>query len=215
MKHIYCISGLGADERVFLNLKFRDYKVHYIKWIIPQKNESIEAYATRLAKQIQHERPVLIGLSFGGMMCIEIAKQVQAECVIIISSIKFSEEIPYWMKLSGMLRLNKMIPIRSYKLIEPIENYNLGVKTKREQLMVQAYRKNIDPVYLEWAVNAVLNWKNKVPVKNVFHIHGDKDKIFSIKKIKADHVIQGGGHLMIMNRSEEVNKCINTILEKF
>ena len=98
MKHIYCISGFGADERAFSKLNFGNNKVHFLPWLLPITKESIEEYAQRMGKQIQHENPVLIGLSFGGMMSIEIAKCIKTELVIIISSIKSFHEIPLWIK---------------------------------------------------------------------------------------------------------------------
>jgi surfactin synthase thioesterase subunit len=212
MKHIYCVSGFGADERVFTKFKFPLHQIHFIKWILPEKNESIESYAKKLIDQIHHDDPILIGLSFGGIMCIEIARHIKTELIIIISSIKTNTEMPLWMQLSGKLRLNRVIPMRSFKLIEPIEDYNLGVSTKEEKEMVHEYRRNISTIYSNWAVNTILNWKNKKAPKNLFHIHGTKDRIFSIKKIKPDYTIQDGGHLMILNKSDEVNKCINGIL---
>jgi len=213
MKHIYCISGFGADEKLFSKFQFPQHEIHFIKWIIPEKNESIEAYAKKLISQIHHDNPILIGLSFGGMMCIEIAGQIKIELIIIISSIKTNAEMPLWMRISGKLKLNRLFPMRSFKLIEPLEDYNLGVITKEEKRMVSDYRKNIDPVYSDWAINAILNWKNTVAPKNLYHIHGDNDRIFSIKKIKPDYTIQSGGHMMILNKSDEVNKCISSILE--
>lgn len=214
MKHIYCISGLGADERVFSKFQFPQHEIHYIKWIIPEKKESIEQYAKRLTEQIHHENPILIGLSFGGIMCTEISKQIKVEFIIIISSIKFYNELPLWMRFSGKLRLNRLFPMRSYKIIEPLENYNLGVKGKEEIAMVNDYRRKVNPVYSNWAINAILNWENKEPIKSIYHIHGDNDRIFRIKNIKADHVIEGGGHLMIMQQYEEVNKIVNSILQQ-
>src|SRR5688500_13870597 len=117
MRHIYCLSGFGADEKVFSKLTFPGYDIHYVKWNIPERNESLEAYAKRLIEQIRHTNPVLIGLSFGGMMCIEIARQVPVEKIILISSIKSFRERPFWMKLSGKLKLNKIFPMRSFRLI--------------------------------------------------------------------------------------------------
>jgi hypothetical protein len=213
MKHIYCISGFGADERVFSKFRFPQHEIHFIKWITPEKNESIESYAKRLSEQVHHTNPVLIGLSFGGIMCIEISRQIKTEFIIIISSIKSKDELPLWMQLSGKLKLNRLFPMRSYKLIEPLENYNLGIKAKPEKAMVHDYRKNLDIDYSNWAINAILNWKNKTIPENLYHIHGDKDRIFSIKKINPDFIIRDGGHLMIMQKSDEVIKCINSILK--
>lgn len=213
MKHIYCISGLGADERVFSQLQFPDYVIHYINWVTPEKRESIESYAKKLTTQIHHEIPILIGLSFGGIMCIEMAALIKTELVIIISSIKSEDEMPLWMRFSGKFKLNRLFPMRSFKMIQPLEDYNLGVSSKEEKQMVNDYRKHLDTVYSNWAINAMLNWKNKKAPKNLYHIHGDADRIFSFKRIKPNYTIHDGGHLMIMQRSAEVNECINSILQ--
>lgn len=214
MKHIYCISGFGADERMFSKFQFPGYEIHFIKWITPKKNEDIQSYTKRLIQQIHHNNPILIGLSFGGMICIEIASQINTSLIIIISSIKSNAEMPLWMRLTGKLKLNRLLPMRSYKVLQPLQNYNLGIRSKEEKELVNNYRKNIDSVYSNWAVNAILNWKNTVTPENLYHIHGDKDRIFSIKRIKPDYTIKNGGHLMILNKSEEVNECINAILKK-
>jgi esterase/lipase len=211
MKHIYCISGFAADERVFAKLHVPASEIHFIKWITPEKNDSIETYAKKLIMQIHHDNPVLIGVSMGGIMCIEISKQIKTELIIIISSIKSKDELPLWMRLTGKSRLNRLVPIRSFKLIEPIEDYNLGV-TKEVKQLVHEYRKNLDIIYSNWAANAVVNWKNTSIPDNLYHIHGDKDRIFRINNIKPDFTIEGGGHLMVMQRSEEINNCINSIL---
>jgi pimeloyl-ACP methyl ester carboxylesterase len=213
MQTIYCISGLGADQRVFSKLDCPGYEVHYIKWLIPLKEESIGDYAKRLIHQIRHPKPILIGVSFGGMMCIEIAKHIKVSGIILISSIKYDAEMPRWMRLSGKFKVNKLFKLRFMKFLEPIENYRLGLETKEERNMVHDYRKNVDRKFLNWSINAVLNWKNKDVPANTFHIHGSKDKIFPIRKIKPDHNIHGG-HMMILNRSKEVNEVVNSILKK-
>lgn len=165
-----------------------------------------------MAKQIGHELPVLLGVSFGGIMCIEIARQIPTKVVIIISSIKNFHELPYWMRLAGKMRLNKILPMRSFKLIEPLENYNLGVESASEKKLVSDYRRNVNRQYSDWAINTILNWKNEWRPERLFHIHGVKDRIFPVKKIKADILVPNAGHLMVMNRSAPVNTAINKIL---
>ena len=212
MKTIYCISGLGADERAFSRLKVDGYKFEYLPWLIPVANETIEAYANRMKENIVDECPVLMGLSFGGMMCIEISKLVPVDKVILISSIKSSNELPSWMKAASILRLNKILPMRPYKIIEPIQNNFLGVNNAEEIEMVRNYRKNASPQYLDWSINEVLNWRNNWQPPKLFHIHGDADKIFPINKLVPTHVIKNGGHFMIMNKAEEVNAALKLIL---
>jgi pimeloyl-ACP methyl ester carboxylesterase len=212
MKTVYCISGLAADERAFSRLKLEGYEITCLPWLTPLPNESIAGYAARMSEQIITERPVLIGLSFGGMMCIEIAKIIPVEKVILISSIKSRSELPFWMKAAGFLRLNKLFPMRSFRLIEPIENRFIGVTAPDELEMVRHYRRNTPQVYLDWAINQVLKWRNDWQPSNLFHVHGDADRIFPINRLAPTHTINQGGHFMIMSKATEVNAALRQIL---
>lgn len=213
-KTIYCISGLGADEVVFYNLRLNGHELKYIPWLKPHKKETIHHYAGRMAASIKGEHPILLGVSFGGMMGIEIAKQIQLQKLIIISSIKSTGELPRWMKVAGKIGLNKVLPTKPSRFTEKINNARLGVSTEEEKIIVRAYRKKADPVYLEWAIHQVLNWKNEWQPDNIFHIHGDKDKIFPVKKLAPTHIIKDGTHMMVYNRAKEVGDCIEQVLRK-
>jgi esterase/lipase len=212
MKHIYCISGFAADERIFVHLNFGENTVHFIPWKIPQKDESIASYAHRMRKDIEHANPVLVGLSFGGMMSIEIAKEMAVEKIILISSVSTFHEMPWRMRIAGKLRLNHLVPLRPYFFLEPLENYTLGAQTPEEKQLLKEYRKNLNFEYSDWAIDQVLNWKNDWYPSNVIHIHGSKDHIFPVKNVKADYIIKNGGHLMLMNKATEVNEVLKKVL---
>lgn len=214
MKTIYCISGLGADERAFSKLRVPGYELKVIPWLMPEQNESIESYAARMRAGIDAENPVLMGLSFGGMICTEIAKQIPVKQLIIISSIKSSDELPTWMKVVAKLRLHKIVPLRSSKLTEPIQNIMLGAYSPEEKMIASEYRNKVDITYTNWAVNQAINWKNDWQHPATVHIHGDQDRMFPIKNIKPDFTIKNGGHFMIMNKAADVSRCINSILQQ-
>ena len=214
MKTIYCISGLGADERAFSKLTIAGYNLKVIPWLEPGKTETIENYARRMRATIETENPFLMGLSFGGMICIEIAKQIHVEKIIMISSIKTSGELPFWLKTVARLRLDKFFPLRTNKLIEPIQNKMLGITDAEDKKMVANYRRNANQKYIKWAVNQAINWKNDWQPPEIYHIHGESDNLFPIKNIKADFTIKNAGHFMIMNRAVEVSDIINHILNK-
>ncbi len=214
MKTIYCISGLGADERAFSKLNIAGFELKVIRWLMPEKDESLQNYAERMRAGITKDNPILMGLSFGGMLCTEIAKQIPVRKIIIISSIKSSKELPRWMKTVAKLRLNKMVPLKSSKLTQPIQNRMLGVQTEEEKTLVASLRREADLPYTTWAVNQAINWKNEWQHPEIYHIHGDKDHMFPIKNIKPTFTIKNAGHFMIMNRAEEVSDCINSILKE-
>lgn len=212
MGQIYCISGFGADRRVFSKLNFGERKVQFLPWEIPAKGESLLEYTQRFITQIDQPDPILVGLSFGGMISIEIAKQIAIKKILLISSVKTAEEMPWYFRMAGKSRVNKIIPLKPHSFLEPLENYNLGIKTEEEKMLVREYRQKINPQYSKWAIDQILNWHNTSKPKNVIHIHGSNDHIFPIKNIQANYVIRGGGHLMLMNRAGEVNEIIKNEL---
>ena len=214
MKSLYCISGLGADERVFSKLIINDSELKPVKWLQPLQGEALSAYAQRLSDQITDPEPVILGLSFGGMMAIEIAKLKPVSKIILLSSIKTSSELPAWMNLAGKSSVYKLLPdrqissIKALKALRPIQNYFLGARTEEEKKIANEYRDHVDPVYLKWAIAQVLTWKNNAIPSNILHIHGSNDHIFPVKKIRNAHIIPGGGHFMVMDKPDEIARII-------
>jgi pimeloyl-ACP methyl ester carboxylesterase len=212
MKKIYCISGLGADERVFDKLRIHGVTLQHVKWLMPGKNETIENYSSRMSLQIEDEKPVLMGISFGGIMAIEIAKQKQTQKIILISSVKTKKELPPWMRFCGKLNLNLFMPSRSPKWFAPIAENYLGAANVEEKLLAKNFRETISPVYLHWAVDKITKWQNAIQPTTIFHIHGTRDKTFPIKNIQPTHVIKNGGHFMVMNKADEISAIIESII---
>jgi pimeloyl-ACP methyl ester carboxylesterase len=212
LKNIYCISGLGADEKAFMRINIKGYELKHLKWLSPEKNETIAAYALRMAEQIPEKNPILLGLSFGGMIAIEIAKRIPVEKVILLSAVKTFHEIPRWMRWSGALRLHRIIPIKKTKLTEKADDRRMGIRTAEEKSFVEHYRRNVDWNHVNWAVNCILTWRNTDLPKNVFHIHGEKDRMFPIKNVRPTHIIKEGTHIMVLNKADEVSASIQQIL---
>ena len=218
MKTVYCICGLGSDERIFSKLNWGTANVYYLSWLPPRTGESFTAYAARMSEQITEKNAALVGVSFGGMLSIEIAKRVAVQKVILIASVATHHEIPGWMKASGKLHFDAIMPgtrlhaLRPLKLFEPIENYFLGAVTEEEKKLAHEYRKHVDPVYLKWSVRQILNWKNEWRPEALFHIHGTHDKIFPYRLVHATHTIPSAGHFVVYQRPGEISAILNEII---
>lgn len=220
MKKVYCICGLGADERIFSKLTWQpDVEVHYIQWLIPKSDETLEAYAARMASEITSTGDfTLIGVSFGGIMAIEITRIIPVQKLILISSVETHHQIPTWMKLCGKLKLHRLIPtgvlhdIRPLKLFEPIENYFLGAFTQDQKALVNEYRRKVNPHYLKWSVRQILDWKNEKAPENAYHIHGTADRVFPISKVNPTHSIEEGRHFMLYHKPESVSEILKEII---
>jgi pimeloyl-ACP methyl ester carboxylesterase len=211
-KNIYIFSGLGADERVFQYLDFSGFSISFIKWIIPKEKETIEDYATRLKDQITAKRPTLIGLSFGGLMAVEVARQIETEQIILIASAKTRKEIPFYYHLAGQIRLHKLLPARLLKQAIFISNWFFGATSSFDKQLLKAILYDTDPVFLKWAIDKVVSWKNQTEPENIQHIHGTADRILPFHFIKCDFKIKNGGHFMTINKATELTQTIRAIL---
>jgi pimeloyl-ACP methyl ester carboxylesterase len=208
MKNIYVFTGLGADERVFYKINFGNYNVIHIKWITPKPQETIEAYALRLTKQIPKPNPILLGLSFGGMIAVEVAKHIETEKIILVSSSKSKKEIPFYYRLAGKIKLHKIIRARFLVRANKLTNKMFSARTREDKKIISSMMGASDPVFLDWAIDKIVHLKNETIHKNLTHIHGTADRILPIRFVEADILIKGGTHLMIINRAEEVQTKI-------
>ena len=212
MSEVYVFSGLGADERVFQNLDFGEHNVTFISWIIPEPKESIEKYALRISIEITSSEPILVGLSFGGMMAMEVAKQIETKQVILISSAKNRFEIPWYYRFIGKLRLHKLVPMRLLRSANRLTYWFFGTTTTEEKRLLKIILKETDSTYLKWAIDQVLRWKNLETPKHLFHIHGTKDHVLPLPS-NVDKIVHGGGHFMLINKSDEINTILSSVLD--
>jgi len=207
---VYFISGQAADEKLFENLVLSPiFNLKYIQWIEPLEKETLASYTKRIAQQINTlEDFVLIGVSLGGIVSVELNKFLKPKLTIIISSIATAQERPPYFWLINFLRLHKIAPGSLYKWYNPFVNSYFGAKNTREKELLRFYMKSATTKYMKWSTGQVLNWKNRERPANLFHIHGTGDKIFPHQFTKADIKIRNGSHLMVHNKAEEISKII-------
>ena len=109
---VYCMPGLAASSLIFerINLPESQFVIHLLDWELPIGNQSLQEYAQRMAKKITAPNPVLIGVSFGGILVQEMAAFLNPLKVIIISSVKSNVEFPRRMKIAKTTKAYKLIP---------------------------------------------------------------------------------------------------------
>jgi pimeloyl-ACP methyl ester carboxylesterase len=211
----YFISGLGADKRIFSKLKLNaKINIIHIDWIAPNKNESLATYAQRLSKVIDITQTfALVGVSFGGMIAVEIAKILKPLTTVIISSTMLSAQLPVLYRFAGKLRLLKFIPAQLLKSSNRLtQNYYFGTRTSSEKTLLSEIIKDTDPYFLKWAIGSILSWKNEIRPERIYHIHGTNDKILYAKTARPDFVIENGTHFMVYQNAEEISDIIDKLL---
>lgn len=211
----YFISGLGADQRIFSRLKLNEkINIIHIKWINPDKNETLEVYAGRLSRIIDTSKPfALVAVSFGGMIAVEMAKLLKPVVTIIISSTMLSSHLPGLYRFAGKFRLLNLIPAKLLKASNKLtQHYYFGTKSTNEKILLNRIIKDTDPQFLKWAIESILSWKNKIKPERIFHIHGTNDKILYSKKARPDFVIENGTHFMVYQNAQKISGIIDQLI---
>ncbi|RCS27133.1 alpha/beta hydrolase [Polaribacter sp. WD7] len=212
---IYFMPGLAAGPEIFENLEFNvdKYELHYLKWIKPlAAEESIANYAMRLCEEVKSENPVLVGVSFGGIMVQEMSKFIKTKKVIIISSVKQNSELPKKFQLAKFTKVYKFFPTKVVSNFEDYARYFLGKSLKKRAKIYKKYLSVRSKTYLNWSIAQVVNWQQDKALENLIHIHGTKDHVFPIKNISDCIEIKGGSHVMILTKAKKISKLIDDVL---
>ncbi len=209
---VYLLPGLANDHTVFSQLELQNVNSIHIPWVEPLKKESIEAYALRLCAYITTPNPTIIGLSFGGMVAIEMAKHISIQKIILISSAKCKQEIPYYLRLLGKTGLQHIAPPLLILTPTPLSYWFFGLKEKaHKQKLAYILLHSSHSIY-KWSLNALLLWKNTSIPSNLVHIQGTADRILPLRFVKADYTIKGGGHFMVFSHAEQVSALLLHII---
>ena len=212
---IYFMPGLAAGPEIFkkLTLNKEKYTFHYLKWIKPlDVEEKIDNYALRLSAKITEENPVLVGVSFGGIMVQELAKFLNPRKVIIISSVKSPDELPQRFRFAKFTRIYKLFPIKVIENFEDYTKYFLGKTLKKKADLYKKYLYVRSKESLKWSIYNIIKWEQIKPIENIIHIHGSADSVFPIKNIKNAIEIKEGTHIMILTKAKKISKIIDKVL---
>jgi alpha/beta superfamily hydrolase len=166
-----------------------------------------------MSKKITAPNPVLIGVSFGGILVQEMAAFLNPMKVIIISSVKSNAEFPRRMKIAKTTKAYKLIPTSIFSNIEKLSAFSFGKSIGQRLKLYERYLSVRDVHYLDWAIERVLLWDRTRVDPNVIHIHGDADEVFPLHYIKNCIVVKGGTHVLILSKYKWLNENLPAIIQ--
>ncbi len=213
---VYCMPGMAANPKIFEYLDFPEpYQLFYLKWFSPKRKESLGAYALRMCSYIKHDNPILIGVSFGGVLVQEMASHIAVRKVVIVSSIKSNLELPLPMKMAQKTNAHKLLPTQWIKNIDTLTLFAFGKGIKTRLSLYQKYLSERDPDYLNWAIDCLVHWNQDQVSQDVLHIHGVKDTVFPIKNLLPHYIPIPGVHAAIITQAKWFNYELPKLLSEF
>ncbi len=207
---LYFISGLGADERVFQKLVLpQEWNLKYIQWIAATPSETLSSYSKRISAGIDtSDEFVLIGLSFGGIIAVELSKLMKPKLTVLISSISTKNELPRLLSIIAQLKLDVLTPASWYKAPNSFLYWFFGARASEEKRLLRQNIAQTPAPFIKWAIHEIINWKNEARPFPLVHIHGTRDHLFPCYRTRADIKIKGGGHLMVHDRAAEMSRIL-------
>jgi pimeloyl-ACP methyl ester carboxylesterase len=208
------MPGMAASSAIFKNIELAKdrFEIHLLEWFVPEYGTTFEAYAADMCEQIKHEKPVLIGVSLGGLLVQEMAKLIEVKKVIIISSIKQKSELPKRLLFAKYTKIHKLLPTGLINNVELLVKYAFGETIKSRLELYEQFLAVRDKYYIDWCIDKIVHWNQSSYEPNLIHIHGENDVVFPIQYIQNCLVVPKGTHTMIIHRYKWFNERLPTII---
>lgn len=215
--HLYLFPGQGSDERIFEFLKFDNelYTVKAIQYPRPQRGADMKQYALTLLDQIDTTQAYsFIGVSLGGMLSQELCTWLRPEKLIILSSVSARKSIPPFYRSQRWLPIYRLMPAciikASSRFVQPLFEPDRKAYASRFRAMLKAK----DARFMKRAIGMIAGWQPTSSQKAVLHIHGDNDHTLPVRRVKADHIIPEGSHMMTLTCANLIQPIIDSYLSE-
>jgi len=212
--HVYFMPGMAANPSIFKHIKIPDdqFEQHLLEWFVPDKDMTISEYALKMTQHIKHKRPILLGVSFGGLLVQEMASHIATKKVIVVSSVTHESELPKRMLFAKYTKIHKLLPTGLVNNVELLAKYAFGETVPKRLELYEEYLSIKDKYYLDWSIDQIVNWKQSYCPECMVHIHGEKDNVFPIGNIKNCIPVKNGTHTMIIHRAKWFNENLPAII---
>jgi len=219
MPQLIFIPGIGANHLIFSKTLATFPQGKVSPWQVPLPQESLRDYARRWAPSFSKGPYVLVGHSFGGMVALELAKWVNIQSVVLLSScwdtkvldsrFRLLEQISRWMP-SNSIR-------RGLQALGPsVIARRQGVSPEDRHLLVEMIR-DLDLTFTRWAGFSALTWEGILFVEEernyrLYALHGRKDSVIPLVEAPWVEVVEDGRHLLPLTHPDRVNAIIRKAL---
>jgi pimeloyl-ACP methyl ester carboxylesterase len=209
------MPGLAANSKIFEFIRLpKPFVIHKLEWIDPLPNESIQSFSKRMCEKIKKKNPILLGVSFGGIIVQEMSKIIPCHKVIIISSVKSYKEFPIHIMLGRKSKAYKYFPTQWIDKTEDFIGFVFGPSMRKRMGLYKHYLSFRSKEYLQWALHHFFQWDQKEADPKVIHIHGTHDALIPVFNIKNYIAVKGGTHAMILRKAHLLNEILPEIILK-
>jgi hypothetical protein len=165
-----------------------------------------------MSLKVTHNKPVLLGVSFGGILVQEMSRFLDLRKLILVSTVKTKHEIPKRLQLIGKTKAYKILPTQLLGNVKLLAKYAFGETLTKRAELYEKYLSVSNKTYLDWAIKEMVCWKQEIELPNCVHIHGEEDAVFPVTNISNYTSIPKGTHVMIIYKYKWFNENLPKII---
>lgn len=202
--------GMGADDTLS---RYHDLPGHAVAWVTWPKKIPPDwgAFLDRLiAENPVDEGVCFVGISFGGLVATRLAARRRPSRILLVGSLRSPAQVSSLLRFTGWAAA--ALPRFAFDLSlapTPVISRYFGI-SRNEHLnhfygMAARFAPEDIQAMARLALRAGPMPELGIPVKSV---HGERDRLLPSRLQTVDHLVPGGGHLISMTHSGEVNRTL-------
>ena len=201
-KNIFFIPGLGADVRLFFEMK-KYLNGRSVEW--PKElGNNLEDLADRILKTNKISgTDLIVGFSFGGQVGLEMKKLQPSLNVVTLSSVREANELTLQFKLVS--KLAQYIPNMLLKtliyFIGPIHAAKQSQISADQKKLLREMAKDLDIDFFKQTLKLCGSWKSN-SLKPDLQINGELDEVIPYRNYPDQVILKNAGHLITMTHAE-------------
>lgn len=208
----YLVPGLGADERVFGNLlPLLRGEAHVLAWLAPQPAETLPHYAARVAAAIPAGQPCfVVGVSFGGVVALEICRLRPLARAVLVSSVPNAAALPLLLRIVRATGIYRLVPPQLLRRLPRAGQWYFSIRNGPNYQLFKQILRDTAPAYARWAIARLLCW-DSTGIGPAIRITGAHDRVLPPGSAPVDYLIPAAGHFMIVSHARQIGEILNQL----
>ena len=211
---VVLFSGMGGDCRLFRSIQIPEAEIVTPDHTEPADGEKLTQYASRIADGMNIQPADIVGgVSFGGMLAGEIARQRPVAGLILLGSCLRPARLPWsyrWVERLGPFIPDFVLGIRSWR---PLVRWRFAPLTGDAETCLIEMALSYPTAQIRAFGRMVMGWTGveNVPCP-VLSIHGDWDRIIPLKCAEPDLILKEAGHAFTLTHADQTSSAIREFL---
>ena len=213
-RRLVLFSGMGGDGRLFRSIRLPEAEIVTPDHTEPAQGETLTQYASRIADGLNIQPADIVGgVSFGGMLAGEIARQRPVAGLILLGSCLRPGRLPWsyrWVERLGRFIPDLVLGVRSWR---PLVRWRFAPLTREAETCLIEMAVSYPTAQIRAFGRMVIGWTG---VDNlacpVLSIHGDWDRIIPLKCAEPDLILKDAGHAFTLTHADQTNSAIREFL---